>query len=280
VPLAPVGFNLIEAPPHVSPFSFRSCVPPAVGWVLAPRPSPRPKPPNQLLPPGFSAMLPQRLTLDFRGFPSRESVHLLVVLPTVQGRSSSRFTGPRTSLQEQPTAGLPFWPDRRSNSYSRSCHRFFASGPGNSASGALPWTSSVGCLWPKPENTLRRVSAGNSEPLVGKPSPLLSLMDPAATVPLRHGEITAQAEASVMVCTPRRAVTDPLPVLLANNGQLAATGSSGACCPPWLRPKPKPVLAVEHHRATHVGLPESVAGSGWLPWVARGPLPASRRSPV
>jgi hypothetical protein len=121
---------------------------------------------------------------------------------------------------------------------------------------------------------------GNSEPLGGKPGPQLSLMDPAATVPLRHGEITAQAEASVMVCTPRRAVTDPLPVLLANNGQLAATGSSGACCPPWLRPKPKPVLAVEHHRATHVGLPESVAGSGWLPWVARGPLPASRRSPV
>jgi hypothetical protein len=165
VPLAPVGFNLIEAPPHVSPFSFRSCVPPAVGWVLAPRPSPRPKPPNQLLPPGFSAMLPQRLTLDFRGFPSRESVHLLVVLPTVQGRSSSRFTGPRTSLQEQPTAGLPFWPDRRSNSYSRSCHRFFASGLGNSAFGALPWTSSVGCLWPKPETDSAECPLGIANPL-------------------------------------------------------------------------------------------------------------------
>lgn len=91
MPLAPLGFNLLEVSPHVSPFSFRSCVPHAVGRVLAPRPSPRPKPPNQSLPRGFSAALPQRLTLGFRDFPSCESVRLLVVLPTVQGRSSSRF---------------------------------------------------------------------------------------------------------------------------------------------------------------------------------------------
>jgi hypothetical protein len=107
MPLAPLGLNLLEAPPHANPSSSRSWFPPAVGWVLALRPSPRPKPPNQLLPLGFSAMLPQRLTLDFRGFPSRESVHLLVVLPTVQGRSSSRFSYPRTYLRKQPMAGSP-----------------------------------------------------------------------------------------------------------------------------------------------------------------------------
>jgi hypothetical protein len=107
MPLAPLGFNLLEAPPHVSPCSSRSCVPPAVRWVLAPRPSPRPKPRNQLLPLGFSALLLQRHTPDFRDFPSRESVHLLVVLPTVQGRSSSRFSYPRTYLRKQPMAGSP-----------------------------------------------------------------------------------------------------------------------------------------------------------------------------
>jgi hypothetical protein len=112
MPLAPLGFNLLEAPPRVSPYSFRSCVPPAVGWVLAPRPSPRPKPSNQLLPLGFSASLPQRHTPDFRDFPSRESVLLLVVLPTVQGRSSSRFSCPRTSLRKLPMAGSPLGPIR------------------------------------------------------------------------------------------------------------------------------------------------------------------------
>lgn len=106
MPLAPLGFNLLEASPHVSPFSFRSCVPHAVGRVLAPRPGPRPKPPNQLLPLGFSAVLPQRLTLDFRDFPSRESVRLLVVLPTVQGRSSSRFLA-HELLHGIPLPGSP-----------------------------------------------------------------------------------------------------------------------------------------------------------------------------
>lgn len=91
MPLAPLGLDLLEVPPHANPFSSRSWFPPAVGWVLAPRPSPRPKPPNQLLPPGFSATLSQRRTPDFRDFPSRESVRPLVVLPTVRGRSSSRF---------------------------------------------------------------------------------------------------------------------------------------------------------------------------------------------
>lgn len=110
MPLAPLGFTLLEVPPHVNPFSFRSCFLLAVGWVLAPRPVLGPKPPNQLLPLGFSAMLTQRLTLGFRDFPSRESVHLLVVLSTVQGRSSSRFFRPRTSLHGFPLRGSPLGP--------------------------------------------------------------------------------------------------------------------------------------------------------------------------
>lgn len=55
-------------------------------------------------------MLTQRLTLGFRDFPSRESVHLVVVLSTVQGRSSSRFFRPRTSLHGFPRRGSPLGP--------------------------------------------------------------------------------------------------------------------------------------------------------------------------
>lgn len=111
MPLAPLGLNLLEAPPHANPSSSRSCFPPAVGWVLAPRPSPRPKPLNQLLPLGFSAVLPQRRTPDSRDFPSRESVRLLVVLPTVQGRSSSRFPYTHEHPSEGP-AGSTLGPGR------------------------------------------------------------------------------------------------------------------------------------------------------------------------
>lgn len=100
--------------------------------------------------------------------------------------------------------------------------------------------------------------------LLEKPGPLLSLEDPAAAVPSPRGEITTLAEAGVMVCMPRCAAADLPAVLLAKDGPLVAAGSCGACCLSGLRPKPKPVLAVEHHRAAHTDLPETVAGSDWL----------------
>jgi len=110
MPLTSLGFNLLEASPHVNPCSSRSCAPLVVGVGLAPRPSPRPKPSNQLLSPDFSVRLPQHHAPDCRDFPSRESVLLLMVLPTVQSRSSFRFSRPQAILPKQPITRRPLGP--------------------------------------------------------------------------------------------------------------------------------------------------------------------------
>jgi hypothetical protein len=79
--------------PHTNPCSSRSRSPPAVGWICHPllpwsstRSAGHPK-------------VPTTPHLDFRGFSCCESVHLLVVLPTAQGRSSRVCSPLRNSPQ-------------------------------------------------------------------------------------------------------------------------------------------------------------------------------------
>jgi len=72
----------------VNPCSSRSRSPLAVGLTVARRLCPRPESTNSLLQVGFSTFHSQKSTRDYRGFPSPESVHLLAVLPVVQGRAS------------------------------------------------------------------------------------------------------------------------------------------------------------------------------------------------
>lgn len=76
-------------------------------------------------------------------------------------------------------------------------------GLGNSAFRALPWTSSVGCLWPKPNGDRRGVSIGKNRPLKeGQAAPATRESNSYRPLTARRNHDTSRSRSRSLCATP------------------------------------------------------------------------------